>query len=74
MLQGARSNAGVQKVCFSTLWDCNSETQTLLIAYLCDHFTTFTRPYLGEELQNQNFCNIPGEVFHIPGGEREGPF
>lgn len=34
--------------------------------YLCDHFTTFARPYLGEELQNQNFCDIPGEVSHIP--------
>lgn len=30
----------------------------MLAAYLCDHFTTFARPYLGEELQNQNFCYI----------------
>lgn len=42
----------------------------ILAVYLCDHFTTFTRPNLGEELQNQNFGYIPGEVPHIPAGKR----
>lgn len=37
-------------------------------AYLCDHFTAFAWSYLGEELQDQNFCYIPGEVSHIPRG------
>lgn len=41
-----------------------------MAAYLCDHFTAFARPDLGEELQNQNLCYILGEVSHIPGGER----
>lgn len=35
-------------------------------SYLGDHFTTFTRSYLGEELENQNFGYIPGEVSYIP--------
>lgn len=45
-------------------------TFTILAAYLCDHFTTFARPNLGEELQNQNLCYIPGEVSHVPAGKK----
>lgn len=41
------------------------------ISYLCDHFTTFTRSYLAEDLKDQNFCHLPGEVSDIPVGEKE---
>lgn len=45
-----------------------------LASYICDHFATFTRSNLAEELQDQNFRHIPGEVAHIPGGDKEDKF
>ena len=45
---------------------------SIMGSYLGDHFTTFTRSYLGKELENQNFCYIPGEVSYIPVEDKNG--
>jgi len=36
--------------------------------YLCDHFTTLAGSDLGEELQDQDLRDVPGEVPHVPAG------
>lgn len=35
------------------------KTQVNTTTYLSDHFTTFARAYLGEQLENQTFCYFP---------------
>lgn len=42
-----------------------------MTSYICDHFTSFTGSNLAEELNNQDFRHLPGEVSDIPGGDKE---
>lgn len=39
-------------------------------SYVRDHFTTFTRADLAEELKNQKLRHLPGQVSHVPGGDK----
>lgn len=43
-------------------------------SHLCNHFTTFARSYLGEELENQDFSYVPGKVSNIPEGNKGHSF
>lgn len=37
------------------------------------HFTALAGSYLCEDLQNEGFCDIPGQIPHIPADkERDG--